>query len=450
MTYKSYLELHKQLQSTGLLTERVFALPERVYTHPIISKYLSDNSRYIIVYSGRQSFKSEICKRKIVQEALSNPKHRILIGAPTHAQVKKIYWTGPLNVPDMIPACFIRSISHSEYRITLINGSTIELFSAESPTRAEGSWANLVVIDEAGDCNLQEVLQRTVYPMTTPVHGKIYLIGVPRQSMSGFYKELAQKYCDKKKYPEWSCYTWPAIDVLDPEEIRSIKEQIDPLLFEQEYGGQFHSGMGGLAYHQYSKEKHVAPVDYVSGLPLFVSLDFNISYMGTTIGQIHPSGKIAFLDEVVTRHANIFDHIPLLKKKLIEICGSVDAAKKRGTFLYGDHTGNSLHVSAKGSVWTEIKNMFSVDGWAHEIRTKPNPFIDRRIASVNAKLCSADKNTHIRINPKCKSLIRDFELISWADLQRDKSKLEAQELTHTSDAVGYLIFYHYPLSSIIL
>ena len=380
---------------------------------------------------------------------MSNSNTRTVIAAPTFNQVKRIYWSGNLNVPDLIPNQFIKNISHSDHKITLINDSTIELMSGETPERFEGSFAHLVVLDECGDLDLQNVLQRSIYPMVAPTHGKIYLLGVPRQSMSGFYKEMALKYSDKKKYPNWSCYSWKSADVLDPDEIARIKTEIDPLLFQQEFEGIFHSGGGGLAFHQFSKEKHVAPVEYSPGLPLFVTCDWNTSFMSWNICQIFPNGKVAVLDEVTSRHTNVFTHVPLVKAKLIEICGGLDNAKKRGTTFFGDYSGNSNTVASRGSVYQELSNLFAVDRWAHAVKIKTNPHIDRRVAATNAKLCSAAGVVSIRIDPKCKNLIRDFELISWADLQREKAKLEKQELTHTVDGFSYMINYFWPLSSVL-
>ena len=63
--------------------------------------------------------------------------------------------------------------------------------------------------------------------------------------------------------------------------------------------------------------------------------------------------------------------------------------------------------------------------------------------AVNAMLCNSQGIRRLFIDSRCRRLIRDLERVSWkADnhgnlsAQLDKSD---PELTHTSDALGYLI-----------
>lgn len=446
MDYQQYLQNHVSLQQLGYITERVFPFPEVVLDNSTILDYINDDNRYIIVTSGRQSFKSEIAKRKVLVHALQHGNQRILIGMPTQAQVKRIYYDGPLNLPDMFPQRFIKKIRDSEMRVELVNGTQIELFSAETVQRVEGSYAHLVILDECGDMNIKEVWQRSIAPMTVPTKGKIYFLGVPRQNMSGEYKEIWQEYSDKVKHPEWSTYTWPAEAVLDGEEIARIKAQVDPLLYEQEFMGKFHEGIGGKAFHQFNKELHVKDIKFNDFYPLFVTCDFNTSVMHWEICQTMPDGMFHVLDEVSSHNTNVFKQVPLLQQRIVEMCnGDEVLAKNRGVLMYGDYSGNNGTVTSKGSVWSEIKHIMLTDGWKVDIRTKPNPVVDKRISAANARLRSADGKMHVTISPKAKNLIRDLDLVSWSDLMRNKDKLEKQELTHAADGWSYALWYHWPL-----
>ena len=66
-----------------------------------------------------------------------------------------------------------------------------------------------------------------------------------------------------------------------------------------------------------------------------------------------------------------------------------------------------------------------------------------RVNAVNGLLCNTQKDRRLLLDPRCKRLIRDFEQVVWkADAhdnllpQLDKSN---PELTHVSDALGYLV-----------
>ena len=71
------------------------------------------------------------------------------------------------------------------------------------------------------------------------------------------------------------------------------------------------------------------------------------------------------------------------------------------------------------------------------------PSIRERVNAVNAMLCNSPGMRRLFIDPRCRRLIRDLECVVWkADghgnvgAQLDKSD---PELTHVSDALGYLV-----------
>ena len=72
-----------------------------------------------------------------------------------------------------------------------------------------------------------------------------------------------------------------------------------------------------------------------------------------------------------------------------------------------------------------------------------NPAVRDRINAMNSKLCNANGVVGLLVDPKCKRLTKDLEQVAWkADSngnmtgEIDKSN---SELTHISDALGYLV-----------
>jgi len=112
--------------------------------------------------------------------------------------------------------------------------------------------------------------------------------------------------------------------------------------------------------------------------------------------------------------------------------------------LYGDAAGGSRSTAGK-SDYEVIRDFFRTEtGFrvTHKVRST-NPPVRDRVNAVNAMLCNSYGIRRLSIDPRCRQLIRDLERVSWkADnhgnlgAQLDKSN---PELTHTSDALGYLV-----------
>jgi hypothetical protein len=406
-----------------------------------------DDKRYKICIAGRQSFKSELGKRNIVVEAISNPGHRYLIGTPTLAQTKMIYWSGPLNIKELVPNLFIDKLYDSELTIYLKNGSIIELFSAEHAQRKEGGFAHGVLLDECADVSdFGGLWMKTVTPMLTQTKGWIHFIGVPRQNVNNEYKNLWRTY-SAEEFDNWGCYTWKSADVLDKDEIERIKENIDILTFTQEFEGLFTDAPSELAYFNYMPKFHHKAIELNDGMPLILCADFNYDFMAWVIGQRYSDGMAYAHEEVVTRRKNIYEMTDVVKNKLAELSGSVSAAKSRYTIFYGDHAGNQKSVSSRSSIWEELKSNFA--GWNLDIRTKPNSpgSIDSSVASVNARLKTVDNKIHTYINPGCKELAKDFAEVTKTDLKKEKDKVG--ERTHASDGWRYFINYEFPMRTTV-
>jgi hypothetical protein len=68
-----------------------------------------------------------------------------------------------------------------------------------------------------------------------------------------------------------------------------------------------------------------------------------------------------------------------------------------------------------------------------------NPGVKSRVAAVNSLLKSTSGENRLFIDARCKHLLKDLERVVWkrgtALIEKDKDP----ELTHISDALGYLV-----------
>jgi hypothetical protein len=62
---------------------------------------------------------------------------------------------------------------------------------------------------------------------------------------------------------------------------------------------------------------------------------------------------------------------------------------------------------------------------------------------MNATLRSADGTRKLRVNPRCKELIKDFEQVQYKENTTLVDKDADPRRTHLSDALGYLMWQEF-------
>jgi hypothetical protein len=134
-----------------------------------------------------------------------------------------------------------------------------------------------------------------------------------------------------------------------------------------------------------------------------------------------------------------------LKQRLTALsAGDIHRARQRRTIFYGDlEHGTQRTVSATVGSWEILKGSDCFAGWNVEFRLKPHPRIVDRINAVNAKLRSADGKVRLYVDPKCRFLHSDFEMV---DMDMMQKATDTGDRTHAADAAGYFIAYEWPIN----
>lgn len=223
-------------------------------------------------------------------------------------------------------------------------------------------------------------------------------------------------------------------------------------LFQQRPGTV--AGLGNV-YHAFKRKNNVKKfIDRDNQRRMFVTFDFNVNPMCSTIGQYHeyygPMSHVTnekyalveVLDEVCLPNSNTGEACEEIDRRLREMCGRYDVTLE----IYGDPAGKARHTSqVSGSDWDIITNFFrSRKQYDTRICVKSKaPAIKDRINAVNKMMCNTLGEVQIHIHEKCKMLIRDLENVRWkvdasgnTTGQLDKSQ---SDLTHVSDSFGYFI-----------
>lgn len=186
---------------------------------------------------------------------------------------------------------------------------------------------------------------------------------------------------------------------------------------------------GDLFYYAFERAKNCSEeAIYRPSLTVHANMDFNVGRMTTTF--CHRNGIYDdFFDEFELLGNS---DTPQAAQEIIKRYG------KENVIVTIDASGKNRRTSGASDYQLLLDAGFS----KQNIRFKAqNPRFRERQLLVNGRI---DKG-FIRINPKCKVLIKDLEQVEQSKLDFSKIKDKAGKLTHASDTLDYYVDYEYTL-----
>ena len=391
---------------------------------------INDTTRFKVIVAGRRWGKTHLALYDSLINndygLLTNPKLLHWYVAPTYKQAKNIVWRILKEIVFEYPE-YIRQKNESELYIEFINGSRIELKGADKEDSLRGVGLDHVILDEFATMKKEAWLE-VIRPALSDKKGTAMFIGTP-DGFNYFY-DVYQLGRDKKE-AEYQSWFYKSIDspYLDPAEIANARRDLDERTFRQEYEASFETAAGRV-YYAFDRDENVKESKYRNDLPIVVCMDFNVSPMCWTIIQTVKDEDYA-IDEITRYNTNTEE----MSKALGDLYGYGSAF-----IIYGDYSGTFRSTSSRTTDYDIIKQILP----ASDIRIQPNPPVVNRVNAVNARLKNAAGQRRLFIDPKCKTLIKDFEQVIWKEGKREIDKANI-ELTHASDGVGYYIEYEYSL-----
>ena len=201
--------------------------------------YHNKDIREIVMNFSRQSGKTTMAEILLI-ETLVKSKTNCAYISPSFAQGKKVFReiAALLNQTKLIA-----KKNSTDLTISLINGSFLQFFTAQSPTAIRGQTiSGLLVIDEAAYLpettpDGQLLWSMVIQPITKAKKPKILFISTPNGKQGLFYdKYLEGLNSDTVKTVECNIYTDSTIS---KEEIEELKATTPPLAFKQEFLCEF-------------------------------------------------------------------------------------------------------------------------------------------------------------------------------------------------------------------
>ncbi len=389
--------------------------------------------RFAVVPAGRGSGKTEIAKRKLVKALVCRrpwKDPRFFYGAPTHDQARMIAWD---HLKALMPEDWITDINESDSTIRTVFGTELRVVGMDKPQRIEGIQWDGCVLDES--CDLKPgVFTRNVTPMLTHRNGWCWRIGVPKRTgpSAREYRKFFEDAIAGKE-PDAAGFTWPSSDILSQEQLAFAQRLLPLKDYREQFDAQFQTAGGGIYYA--FDEKNARPCSYHPELEIIVGSDFNVDPMAWALGH-RVGDTLEWFDEIFVRDANTPEVLTMLWARY--------SKHKAGFFFIGDATAQSRSTSAKRTDYDLIQGdvRFRRAGSKVDYPSK-NPATADRYACVNAMWKNAEGKHRMFVDPKCTRIIEDMQSCSYRPGSREPET--GEDLTHMSDAVGYVVHMLFPI-----
>jgi hypothetical protein len=220
-----------------------------------------------------------------------------------------------------------------------------------------------------------------------------------------------------------------------PDYYARLESSYDPKFYKQEALGEYINSAADRVYHCFVQAVHVVRHEYDPNAPLFWAMDFNVSPMSSVIVQRRKE-KLVVIDEIVLNRATTEEACQEFENRYRGHSGEIE--------IYGDSSGNNEH-SVSNTDYSVVRSYLYKAGFRRLTFRIPNknPSVLSRVHKVNALLTNSLGEVRLEIHPKCKELIKDMEQVLFKPESGVIDKVRDLKRTHTSDALGYLVWELY-------
>jgi PBSX family phage terminase large subunit len=389
------------------------------------------NNKHIMLSGGSRSGKTfQLIKAMIIRASKTRSRHAILRSVFNHA--KTAIWLDTL--PKVVELCFPHlkpKLIKSDYYLQLANESEIWVGGLDDAKRVEkilGKEYSTIFFNECSQIEYPAVrVALTRLAEKNDLKKKVYYDQNPPNKRHWTYWVFEKKINPEENVPLNSPESYASfrmnpfdnIENIDSDYIQMLKElpERDRLRFLE---GEYTEDGMGCAYYAFNREKNVSEVTKQFG-SIFIGMDFNVNPMSAIIAQI------------INQDIHVIDEAFLPNSDTYKMCHYLKTKNYMGSVI-PDSTGRNRKTSGQTDFQILKENGFQV------IDTH-NPYIVDRVNNLNRLLHQG----RIKINPKCVKLIADLERVQWDKTGSDLDEGKDRQLTHISDALGYLAYRILPM-----
>lgn len=396
----------------------------KIPTLPHQIEFISSFEKFTALVGGFGSGKSFAAVLRTANLLrIRNGKGLVLFVSPTYQLANDV------NIPDFeeffdkykIPY----KIKRAEHKIILTGELKGQIWfrSGDRPEKIVGFDATDFVLDEFDILTLkqQEILWNKVIARIRGCKDSTGSITTTPEGFKKTYQLFSEKQIGKLIKAKTNNNIYLPDDYVD-----TLLSQYDSKLTDQYINGEFVNIKGYAAYYSFNRNRNVIPYSEVNSYEIEFGIDFNVNPM-TSAHAVYTGGKLVFIGESYLRNSNTESMATHLKEryphKALRACPDMTGIKRSTNATLGQSDISILKSAG-----------FSIDGTR-------NPFVRDRLNAVNSAL----EKGYIQIMDNCVHLIRDLEQVILNEYgEIDKSN---PDLTHISDAFGYLVYKYFPLKN---
>jgi hypothetical protein len=389
------------------------------------STITGSDARFKVVVAGRRFGKTYLAMREIAKHARLPNKTTFYV-APTYRQAKQTVWKPLKNKLQALN--WIGKVNESELTVELVNGSTISLRGADNFDSLRGVGLDHLIMDEFSYTK-REAWTEVLRPTLSDTNGSAMFITTPagqgNWSFDMFQKGQQE---DDKEWASWQFTTLEGGRVSE-DEIEQARRDLDDRTFRQEYEASFETYSGQI-YYNFTTKTHIkqAKFNTTDIKELHIGCDFNVNPISAGVAIKTKEGLHLF-DEVIIYSSNTDELVQEIKTRY----------PTQRIVIYPDPAGAQRKTSAGGR--TDISILQNA-GFVVKYKKKHPPVRDR-INAVNSALESSDGTVRVRIDAKCKHVIKGLQKQIYKEGTQVPDKNSGYD--HTNDAIGYMIEYLYPI-----
>lgn len=394
----------------------------REYQRPFFDAMEHPDGKYrnAIVLMPRRSGKDLMVFNYCISYALSKVCS-VLYLLPTYSQAKIVIFDAidSSGIPflDYIPKQVVKAINSSELKITLINGSIIQLRGADNYDRSiVGTNASLIVFSEFAICDPRAYEYAS--PIVAANGGQMIFISTPRGR-----NHLYDLWKRAQKWPDWFCLKLTVDETkhVTPETLLKEQEEHSQEYMQQEWYCSFDRGIQGSFYADYITKMladgRIGRVPYDPSL--MVNTAWDLGFNDQTVILFYQLGKnnlVSVIDCYANTNQPLSHYIKYLRDK---------------EYVYGNHFAPhdiEVHDYQTGMSRLEMARTLGLNFQTREVKGK--------LASATPRVSVADgiekvwtSFSRISIDQsKCAKLIKALE--SYHRVWDDDKKVYKQEPLH--------------------
>lgn len=382
----------------------------------------SSTARFRCIVAGRRFGKTHLAIRELARFARF-PNQTVWYLTNSRQQAKSLVWNKLKTRLRQLN--WIKNTNESELTITLVNGSTISLKSAEQGDNLRGASLSFIVMDEFCDI-AEEVWTQICRPALSDQKGHAMFIGTPKAGAQ-WCRDLYDNYLTKPNWQSFS-YTTEQGGFVDEEELEQARRDLSPKVYAQEYLASW-VNLSNLVFEDFGDhnvEEVRRPGDHE---PLIVGLDFNINPLCAQVGRLTRDG-LEFFDEIILQDSNTN-----------EFCEELRSRYPKNPFtIYPDPAGVQRKTSANGN--TDIKILENA-GFTTRYH-RQHPLIRDRINAANSLFFQReDGSTRFKIDPRCQFTIKSMR--NWTYKEGTTLVDKTNGWDHACDSISYPIEFLFPI-----